>query len=56
MLVKIPAMIAYISRIMTLNPGDVITTGAPPGVGKIVSGDVITFEIEKIGRMNIYVR
>lgn len=55
MQVKIPAMIAHISRIMTLNPGDVISTGAPPGVGKIVAGDVMTFEIEKIGSMNIYV-
>lgn len=56
MRVKIPQMIAYISRIMTLNPGDVISTGAPPGVGKIAPGDVMTFEIEKIGRMDIYVR
>jgi len=56
MQVKIPAMIAYISRIMTLKPGDVITTGAPPGVGSIVPGDMMTFEIEKIGRMNVYVR
>lgn len=56
MLVKIPAIISYASHIMTLNPGDVITTGAPPGVGKIVSGDVITFSIESIGRMHIYVR
>ncbi len=56
MLVKIPAIIAYASRIMTLNPGDVISTGAPPGVGKIVSGDTITLDIEKIGLMNINVR
>lgn len=56
MQVKIPQMIAYISRIMTLNPGDVISTGAPPGVGKIAAGDRMTFEIEKIGRMDIYVR
>jgi 2-keto-4-pentenoate hydratase/2-oxohepta-3-ene-1,7-dioic acid hydratase in catechol pathway len=56
MQVKIPAMIAYISKIMTLHPGDVISTGAPPGVGKIASGDVMTLEIEKIGRMSIHVR
>jgi len=56
MQVKIPAMIAYISRIMTLHPGDIISTGAPPGVGKIASGDVMTFEIEKIGRMDIHVK
>jgi 2-keto-4-pentenoate hydratase/2-oxohepta-3-ene-1,7-dioic acid hydratase in catechol pathway len=56
MKVKIPAMIAYISKIMTLYPGDVISTGAPPGVGKIVSGDVMLFEIEKLGRMAVHVR
>ena len=56
MQVRIPAMIAYISKIMTLRPGDVISTGAPPGVGKIASGDVMTLEIEKIGRINIHVR
>jgi len=56
MKVKLPAMIAYISKIMTLYPGDVISTGAPPGVGRITSGDVMTFEIEKIGRMQIHVR
>ncbi len=56
MLVKIPQMIAHISSIMTLNPGDVISTGAPPGVGKIAPGDRITFEIEKIGQMAIHVR
>lgn len=56
MQVKIPQMIAYISSIMTLNPGDIISTGAPPGVGKIAPGDRMTFEIEKIGRMDIHVR
>jgi 2-keto-4-pentenoate hydratase/2-oxohepta-3-ene-1,7-dioic acid hydratase in catechol pathway len=56
MLVKIPAIIAYASRIMTLQPGDVITTGAPPGVGKIEPGDVMTLDIDRIGRMTISVR
>jgi len=55
MQVKIPAMIAHISKIMTLYPGDVISTGAPPGVGKIASGDVMTLEIEKIGQMKVHV-
>ncbi len=56
MLVKIPAMIAFASKIFTLYPGDVFSTGAPPGVGKIVPGDIMTFEIEKIGRMKVYVK
>ena len=56
MLVKIPGIISYVSSVMTLNPGDVITTGAPPGVGEIRPGQIMTVEIEKIGRMQIPVR
>lgn len=51
MLTKIPEMIAYASRVMTLNPGDVFTTGSPAGVGKIVPGDTMVTQISKIGRM-----
>jgi 2-keto-4-pentenoate hydratase/2-oxohepta-3-ene-1,7-dioic acid hydratase in catechol pathway len=40
---------AFVSRIMTLLPGDVIITGTPPGVGPIVPGDVVEVEIEGIG-------
>jgi 2-keto-4-pentenoate hydratase/2-oxohepta-3-ene-1,7-dioic acid hydratase in catechol pathway len=42
-------LLSFISHIMTLLPGDVISTGTPPGVGQIKSGDVIEIEIEKIG-------
>lgn len=49
----IAQIIAYASEIMTLNPGDVIATGTPEGVAPIVGGDVITIEIEGIGRMDI---
>ncbi|HLY30048.1 MAG TPA: fumarylacetoacetate hydrolase family protein [Ktedonobacterales bacterium] len=52
--VKIPEMIARASQAMTLYPGDVITTGAPPGVGKITAGDSMAMEIERIGRMVIH--
>ncbi len=51
MLVRIPAMIAYASRVMTLCPGDVFTTGSPPGVGKIEDGDTMVTQIERIGRL-----
>jgi 2-keto-4-pentenoate hydratase/2-oxohepta-3-ene-1,7-dioic acid hydratase in catechol pathway len=44
----IPFIIAYISRIMTLEPGDVIATGTPEGVGPLVPGDVV--EVELVGR------
>ena len=36
---------------MTLEPGDVIATGTPHGVGKISSGDEVAVEIEGIGRL-----
>jgi len=42
-------LVSFISHIMTLLPGDVISTGTPPGVGRIKPGDVIEIEIEQIG-------
>ncbi len=53
MLVKIPAIIAYASNVMTLNPGDLISTGSPPGVGEIHPGDRMVAEIDGIGRLEI---
>jgi 2-keto-4-pentenoate hydratase/2-oxohepta-3-ene-1,7-dioic acid hydratase in catechol pathway len=41
-------LVSFISRIMTLLHGDVISTGTPPGMGQIKPGDVI-IEIERIG-------
>jgi len=46
---NIPQLIVYISSIMTLNPGDLILTGTPAGVGKLEDGDEIEIEIEGIG-------
>jgi 2-keto-4-pentenoate hydratase/2-oxohepta-3-ene-1,7-dioic acid hydratase in catechol pathway len=51
MLTNIPQMISYASRVMTLYPGDVFTTGSPPGVGKIEDGATMVTTIEKIGEM-----
>ena len=44
-------LVAYISQIMTLLPGDVILTGTPSGVGALQIGDRIRVEIEGIGRL-----
>ncbi|MDC0681038.1 fumarylacetoacetate hydrolase family protein [Sorangium atrum] len=41
----VPELVAYISRVMTLEPGDVIATGTPQGVGPIVSGDELVIDI-----------
>jgi 2-keto-4-pentenoate hydratase/2-oxohepta-3-ene-1,7-dioic acid hydratase in catechol pathway len=43
----IPSLLAYISNIMTLEPGDIVLTGTPAGVGKLEAGDVV--EVEVVG-------
>ena len=45
----VPFLIAHISRIMTLEPGDVIATGTPAGVAGVAVGDVIEVEVEGVG-------
>ena len=42
-------LISYISRFMTLEPGDIIATGTPEGISEIVSGDVVCASIDGIG-------
>ena len=44
-------LIAFISSIMTLEPGDVVLTGTPAGVGPLAAGDVVEVEIEGIGTL-----
>jgi acylpyruvate hydrolase len=51
MINRIPQIIAHISAIFTLDPGDVILTGTPAGVGQVRAGDVITAEIASVGRL-----
>ena len=45
----IPFLVRFISRIMTLNQGDIITTGTPSGVGPLSPGDRVDVQIEEIG-------
>jgi len=52
----IPAIIEYVSRTITLNPGDVLSTGTPEGIGPITHGDTMTCRIEKIGELRNPVR
>ncbi len=47
----VPELVSFISSIMTLEPGDVICTGTPKGVGRIVPGDEIAIEVEGVGRL-----
>jgi len=44
-------IIRYISNIMTLEPGDLIATGTPEGVGPVVAGDTVEVSIEGVGRL-----
>ncbi|ADU93870.1 fumarylacetoacetate hydrolase family protein [Geobacillus sp. Y412MC52] len=55
MICSVAELIEIYSHIMTLEPGDVITTGTPDGVGPIRDGDVIRMEIEGIGGYSVHV-
>ncbi len=44
-------LVVFISGIMTLEPGDVILTGTPPGVGPLKAGDEVVVRIEGIGQL-----
>ena len=51
MIFPVRRLLSFISQVMTLLPGDVVTTGTPSGVGKIKPGDTIEVRIEGIGRL-----
>ena len=60
---EIPELIAYVSRVVTLEPGDLILTGTPEGVGvfrdpkvTLVPGDVVEVEVEGVGVLRNEVR
>jgi len=56
MSLSIPFLISWISQVMTLEPGDILATGSPSGSCPMKSGDVVTVEVEKIGKLSNYVR
>jgi 2-keto-4-pentenoate hydratase/2-oxohepta-3-ene-1,7-dioic acid hydratase in catechol pathway len=51
----VPALVRFISRVMTLCPGDLITTGTPSGVGPLAAGDRVDVQIEGIGTLSNHV-
>lgn len=51
MVFSIPTLLAYISEIMTLEPGDVVATGTPEGVGPLAEGDTVEIEIPGVSRI-----
>lgn len=56
MIFNIPLILAFISKNFTLEPGDIIITGTPSGVGPLQDGDVVEVEIENIGTLTNPVR
>ncbi|MEH7748334.1 fumarylacetoacetate hydrolase family protein [Neobacillus drentensis] len=55
MSLSIPYLISWISQVMTLEPGDVLATGSPSGSCPMKSGDVVSVEVENIGKLCNYV-
>ena len=49
MVFSIPALLSYISGVMTLLPGDLVATGTPAGVGPLAAGDVVEVEVSGVG-------
>ena len=45
-------LLSFVSEIMTLEPGDVLMTGTPPGVGPLAAGQVVTVEVTGVGRLS----
>jgi len=51
MMFPVDACLAYVSRFFTLEPGDLVLTGTPEGVGELVGGDVVRVEIGGVGTL-----
>ncbi len=47
----VPYLVSYISHVMTLLPGDIISTGTPSGISKLESGDEVAIKVEHIGTL-----
>lgn len=55
MSLSIPFLISWVSQVMTLEPGDVLATGSPSGSCPMKAGDVVTVEVESLGKLCNYV-
>ena len=53
LIVDIPGMIECMSNASTLEPGDIVATGTPAGVGPIKPGDTVVIEIQNVGKMTL---
>lgn len=55
MIFRIDTVISYLSSIFTLYPGDLIFTGTPAGVARVVGGDILEADLENVGTLNVRV-
>jgi 2-keto-4-pentenoate hydratase/2-oxohepta-3-ene-1,7-dioic acid hydratase in catechol pathway len=55
MIFDVPELVSYVSRMMTLLPGDVILTGTPEGVGPLVANDEVEVEVSGVGVLRLRV-
>ena len=53
---RVPALLAYITASMTLEPGDVVSTGTPAGVGPMSCGDTVEVEVQGIGILRNHIK
>lgn len=51
----VPEFLSYVSSVMTLHPGDIVTTGTPAGIGQINEGDIVEVEIDGVGALRVAV-
>jgi 2-keto-4-pentenoate hydratase/2-oxohepta-3-ene-1,7-dioic acid hydratase in catechol pathway len=56
MIFPVPNLVAYVSSVMTLHPGDLILTGTPSGVGPLLPGDEVAVEVEGLGTLTNFVQ
>jgi 2-keto-4-pentenoate hydratase/2-oxohepta-3-ene-1,7-dioic acid hydratase in catechol pathway len=52
---KAQEIVSYISKVMTLNPGDVIATGTPSGIGPLSKGDIVEVRLQGVGTLRNHV-
>ena len=52
MIVSPLALLAFVSGVMTLEPGDALMTGTPPGVGPLAAGQTVSVAVEAVGRLD----
>lgn len=55
MIFSVAQLLAYISAFMTLDPGDVVLTGTPAGVGELYPGDTVAVVVDGIGTLSVHI-